>query len=186
MKEIWKDISGYEGYYQVSNLGRVKSLERTIIQNYKCGKKLKRLKKSVVLKQQRCTNGYLFVNLSKKNKRSIKLIHRLVAIHFIDNLENKPEVNHKDLNKKNNNFLNLEWCTPKENTNHYINKLNINKNGSNNNLSILNENQVYVISFLVIHTKTKLKDISKKFNISVSNIGYIKRRKTWSHLNISF
>ena len=104
--EIWKDIEGYEGLYQVSNLGRVKSL------NYN------RTRKEKILKHGSDKKGYLYVNLCKEGKKRNYRVHRLVAETFIDNLENKPEVNHKDEDKTNNKVENLEWVTSKENSNY--------------------------------------------------------------------
>lgn len=101
MEEIWKDIEGYEGLYQVSDLGRVKSFAT-----------------SRVLKPYRNKAGYLLVYLCKNGKRKTHRIHRLVAQSFIPNPENKPEVNHLDENKTNNMVSNLEWSTRKENLNH--------------------------------------------------------------------
>ena len=101
MKEIWTDIKGYEGLYQVSNFGRVK-----------------RVKTNRVLKGSKHTHGYLVVGLYKNNTKSTKKIHRLVAEVFIPNTDNKPEVNHIDEDKTNNMVSNLEWVTAKENSNH--------------------------------------------------------------------
>ena len=101
--EVWKDIKGYEGMYQISNLGRVKSL------------KMKKEHNKYLLKPYSTKNGYLRVSLSKNNKYKGPLIHRLVAIHFLDNPNNYPEVNHKDENKENNCVNNLEWCDRKYN-----------------------------------------------------------------------
>lgn len=109
-KEIWKDIRDYEGIYQVSNLGRVKSFD--------IKDKLGRIRKGRVLKGCKNTKGYLLVNLYKNNMGCGKLIHRLVAQAFIPNPENKPQVNHIDENKTNNMVSNLEWSTSKENNNH--------------------------------------------------------------------
>lgn len=101
MEEIWKDIKGYEGKYQVSNYGNVKSL------NYhRTGKE--QLKKPTLQ-----TNGYFYVSLCKPNK--CFSIHRLVAEAFIPNPDNLPCVNHKDEVKTNNHVDNLEWCTQKYN-----------------------------------------------------------------------
>ena len=100
--EIWKDCKGYEGKYQVSNLGRVWS-----IKSQKC------------LKPYIMNNGYKQVSLMCKNGKVKKeLVHRLVAIAFIDNPNNLPQVNHIDENKENNCLDNLEWCDPKYNSNY--------------------------------------------------------------------
>ena len=102
MKEIWKDCKGYEGKYQVSNLGRVWSIGS---QKY--------------LKGSYDKDGYIRVNLTAKNgKVKREYIHRLVAKAFIPNPNNYPQVNHKDENKQNNCVDNLEWCTAKYNSNH--------------------------------------------------------------------
>lgn len=108
MQEIWKDIPGYEGYYQISNTGRVKSLSRKI--NYNHPKFSKRSMEEKIL-SPKITNGYLGINLYINKKRRSFLIHRLVAEAFIPNPLNLPQVNHKDENKFNNSVNNLEWCT---------------------------------------------------------------------------
>lgn len=99
MEEIWKDIKGYEGLYQVSNIGRVKSL------NYNHTKKEK------ILKPIKDKKNYLYINLYKNVKIKHIKIHRLVAEAFIPNPNNYPCVNHKDEDKSNNCVNNLEWCT---------------------------------------------------------------------------
>lgn len=101
--EIWKDIKGYEGMYQISNLGRVKSF------------KMKKVEHEYILKPYSTKKGYLRVSLSKHNKYKGPLIHRLVATYFLDNPYNYKEVNHKDENKQNNCVDNLEWCDRKYN-----------------------------------------------------------------------
>lgn len=116
MKEEWKDIEGYEGLYQISNLGRVKSLERIV--PLKNGRK--RVQYELIRKPKKAYKGYLQVDLWKNHKCSVKRINRLVAIAFIPNPENKPEVNHIDGNKENNRIDNLEWVTGKENMRHAI------------------------------------------------------------------
>lgn len=107
MKEIWKPLKNYEGRYEVSNLGNIRSL------NYHLTGKIQ------LLKQQKNKDGYLYVAVPKEyNKRRQILIHRAVAMAFIENPLNKPEVNHKDGNKQNNNSNNLEWVTMQENQRH--------------------------------------------------------------------
>ncbi len=107
MKEIWKDIKGYEGLYQVSNLGRIKSVDRIIERR----KKGKYFKKGNILKLQKSKQGYYICKLSYQNKKPTRNVHRLVAEAFIPNTDNLPCINHKDENKLNNNIDNLEWCT---------------------------------------------------------------------------
>lgn len=103
MEEIWKDIDGYEGLYQVSNIGRVRSLK---------------FGKIKVLKQEIIKKGYKRVHLLKNRKMKGYLVHRLVAEAFIPNNNNLPCVNHKDEDKTNNRIENLEWCDIKYNANY--------------------------------------------------------------------
>ena len=109
MKEIWKDIEGYEGLYQVSNMGRVKSLKRTIWCGLNGG--CYRTVPEKIRKGVDNGNGYLQVQLSKDGKVKQCRINRLVAQAFISNPDNLPCINHKDENKYNNCMDNLEWCS---------------------------------------------------------------------------
>ena len=106
MKEEWKDIKDYEGLYQVSNWGRVKSL------NYNGTRKPRLMTPSETKK------GYLVVHLRKNGESKTCRVHRLVAKTFIPNPNNLPQINHLDEDKTNNRVENLEWCTSKDNCNH--------------------------------------------------------------------
>lgn len=117
MKEIWKDIKNYEDYYQISNLGRIKSKDR-ISRNGKG----KYIIKGKLLKNADNGLGYKSVYLRKNGISKKHYVHRLVAQAFIKNLENKPYINHIDCNPSNNVYKNLEWCTPKENTEYMFKK----------------------------------------------------------------
>lgn len=112
-KEIWKPIRGYEGLYEVSNLGRVRSLARTDT-GYRCGRKPTYDKELAYY----LVRGYYAVVLYKRGKQKHFLVHRLVADAFIPNPNNYPQINHKDENPKNNIVDNLEWCTGKYNVNY--------------------------------------------------------------------
>lgn len=114
MKEIWKPIKGYEGLYEVSNLGNVKGLAKTV----RCKDNALRTVRERVLKPQMNERGYLFVSLYKNKKCIHAKIHRLVAQAFIPNEEEKKCVNHIDGDKTNNVVTNLEWCTHSENMKH--------------------------------------------------------------------
>lgn len=103
MKEIWKDIAGYEGAYQVSNLGNVRSVNRIIRDTIG---RTRHLKGKTLHPKQNPRSGYLVVGLSDDTK----YVHRLVAEAFINNPQNLPEVNHKDETRTNNVVSNLEWC----------------------------------------------------------------------------
>lgn len=120
MQEIWKDIPGFEGKYQISNCGKVKSL------NY-CN-----TDKEKVLVNKVNHRGYEYVCLCKNNQRQYPRIHRLVAENFIENRGNLEQVNHIDGNKKNNVVSNLEWCTQTENIHHAMKNGLLNLNGSDN------------------------------------------------------
>lgn len=110
MKVQWKPIINYEDRYEVCSEGKIISLKRGIFLKPKTDKK-----------------GYLHVSLKGSNKKETFSVHRLVAVHFIENEENKRQVNHINLNKRDNSVENLEWVTPQENVKHALSNSNYNK-----------------------------------------------------------
>lgn len=150
IKEMWKDIKGYEGIYQASNLGRIKSL------NYNQQKYEK------ILKPVKQKTGYYLVNL----KGNALLLHRVIANTFLENPNNFKTINHKDGNKANNSVDNLEWCSYSDNLKHaYKNKLKI---ATSNHLKkkIIQYDKNY--NFIKIWGCSK--DIERELKISHSNI----------------
>lgn len=115
--EEWKDIKGFEGLYEVSNFGRVKSKER-IDEYVSNGEVMHRRRREVILFPKLMNTGYLQVNLYKNGKYVCARVHRLVADAFLPNPDNLPVVNHKDEDKTNNIYSNLEWCTIEYNNNY--------------------------------------------------------------------
>jgi len=171
MKEIFKDIEGYESYYQISNLGRVKSLKRT--KKSKSGViytvKERILKQS--LKVTVCGNyKYPIVNLSKNGKAKHHSVHRLIACAFIPNPENKPHVNHIDSNTQNNSIENLEWCTHKENMWHGARSTN------DHNMTIERAKEIrnYYKNGLV-----SIKQIAAKENMTYRSVYLLVNKETW-------
>lgn len=154
MIEIWKDVPGYEGYYQASNLGRVKSIERVVKHNYGGPKKIKER----ILKGNVNRHGYLRVNLSRKGLRKSFSIHRIVAMTFIG--ESDLVVNHIDGVKTNNNINNLEYVTSQENTAHAVRTGLIKNNSRINKDKIIKDYQ----------NGSRIRELEKKYNTSHHDI----------------
>lgn len=110
-EEIWLPIDGFEGIYEISNMGKVKSVERTITYINRWGTETNRTFKSCILKPSQDKDGYLYVTLKKNGIETYKKIHRLIAEAFIPNPQNKPTVNHKNHNRQDNRVENIEWAT---------------------------------------------------------------------------
>lgn len=157
--EIWKEIPGYEGYYEVSNFGNFRSIRRLI--KYK--KNGLRVYPSKTLLTETTKDNYQRIVLMKNGIKKRFMCHRLVAITFIPNVNNKPCVNHIDGNKSNNNVTNLEWVTSKENAihafknnlshKHYINSTNV-------KLKCIETNEIFISA----------KDASRKLKLDYTNL----------------
>lgn len=160
MEEIWKDIKGYEGLYQISSFGRVKSLERKVKARYNY-----QLIKEKIRKLNKTTAGYLYVVLSKKGVNQTHLVHRLVAEAFLQkNEENLECINHIDENKENNSITNLEWCSYQYN-NTYKN-IHLRRNLDAQKKIIIQ----YDLDMNEIKRWNSLSEIPKVLNISISNV----------------
>lgn len=157
MKEIWKDIEGYEELYQVSNLGNVYSFYSN-----------KKLAFGID------TSGYRVVNLFKNGKQKTRTVHRLVAKAFISNPNNFPIINHKDENKQNNNVNNLEWCTCKYNINYSSRDGHaISERMKNNNNAIKKKVKCITTGEIFI----SLAEAARKYNIDKSSIAKVCKGK---------
>jgi hypothetical protein len=167
MIEEWRDIEGYEGMYQVSNFGRVKSFKR----------------KNVIIMKDCINNmGYCLVCLwVDKGNKKMKRVHRLVAQAFLPNPNGFPSVNHKDMNQINNRVDNLEWCDQTHNIRHaHKNRFINTAKGSRSGKSKLKENQVLKIVRLFENMNDK--KIAEKYKVSSATIRSIRVGNTWSWL----
>lgn len=161
MKDIiWKPVVGYEGLYEVSNTGIVRGLERFGNRNHTFQKELKPSK----------NKRYEEVKLYKDGGKRTFKVHRLVAMAFVPNVENKPQINHIDGNKNNNNAENLEWCTQSENNRHAID------NNLNSPYKMIESTKKEVLQLSldgkVIKKWETLTEASRTLGLQISNISH--------------
>ena len=174
--ETWSSINGYKGIYEVSNIGRVKSLARVI----KCPNYISMVKE-IVMKSHFNGSGYKKISLINGNDRKSFYIHRLVAETFIKNINGLKEVNHKDGDKENNISSNLEWCTHSENIKHaYDNSLIPDRKGENHPRTELTNKDI--LNIRKLKGLFKIVEIAKKYSVSRYVISIIINKKSWKHI----
>jgi len=176
--EVWKDVVGYEGLYEVSGNGKVMSKKRRGV-------------KERIIKSHWCvkTKQYksLRISLYKDGVKKTLFVHRIVADAFVSNPYNKPYVNHIDNNPENNDYKNLEWCTRQENVNWCrvsgrLKTAHLRKIGEQVKNSILKESDIPKI-FLMSNLGKSSSDIGKVFGTSPSTIKNVLQRRTWKHVS---
>lgn len=166
--EDWKDVVGYEGIYEVSNLGRIKSLPKQ--------RGVQFIEWSSLLSQKINRYNYLVATISKDNKPKSVHVHQLVAKAFLPNHLNRPCVNHIDGNRQNNKVENLEWVDYFENMKHAVNAGLLKSKGINNSQCRLNESDVLEI----FHSKYTAKQLAEKFKVSIVLINKIRDGHAWN------
>lgn len=169
MEEMWKDVPEFEGCYQISNLGRVRSIDRKFKSKDGRNWSIKgRIDNPTI-----SSKGYFHKRFKYNGKQKNYKIHRLVGLLFLTNSSNLLEINHKDGNKLNNNAENLEWCSRQQNMNHAsINGLLPRK---------LDSKKIIIIREKYINGSSK-ESLAKEFNVTIPCIHSIIIRHTWKHV----
>lgn len=176
--EVWKDIEGFESFYQVSSAGRIKSLSRKIIRKRSS---VEETLPERIMSVKKRTNYYPKVSLSKNGKVRYFKVHKLVALAFLQKDSAKNQVNHVDGDKTNNNVANLEWISPSDNIKHARDSgLIIDKSRKGNKRL----NLAQVVFFKILHSEGfSYEKIGKIFNISRCTISDAVTGRTWKHLS---
>lgn len=180
MQEVWKPISGFESFYEVSSHGRVRSLPRIVGNRWGTAKG--KLVPGAIKAFSRNSQGYCSVHLYVAQRLHKFYAHRLVAIAFIENPRDLPQVNHLDGDKENNAAHNLEWCTPSENCSHAISeRLYVQAKGEASGNAVLTESDVIEIREMAARGIYH-KDIAEKFGIGRKAITKVVNRQRWAHV----
>lgn len=177
--EQWKDVIGFEGFYKVSNLGRVKSCKRMVNSSNQFGDYLLNINDKI-LSCAKNNKGYLNVVLQNKPNKKTIAVHRLVAIVFIDNPENKEQINHKKGIKTDNRASELEWCTHSENQLHSYRVLEKKCSYGNRKLS---DKEVIEIRNMYSTGNYSYKKIGDKYGVYKTTIHKIINNLIWNHVN---
>jgi hypothetical protein len=174
--ETWLDIPGWTGYYQVSNLGRVRSVERTII---RADGKKKTFQSKVLANTMNQKRGYQQVSLSKENTRTTTYVHRLVAVAFLGNFSETSEVCHNDGDKTNNNIANLRWDTRSGNAADKLRHGTSNRGERHGNAKLLEAAAIEIKTSPLSYSV-----LAKRFGVSTSTVYRIKQGLNWFWLNL--
>lgn len=178
MKEIWKEIPNTKKYYFASNIGRVKSV---------------RFGRELIMKQP-IRNGYKYVNLNIDGDSKKVNVHRIIAKLFVENKKNKPQVNHKDLNRLNNFYTNLEWVTAKENIRHARDhgrmgmseksriKLSQRMTGEKHPCAKFKRDDIVIIKDLIETNSYNQRELADIFGVHKATISKIARGVIWGHV----
>jgi hypothetical protein len=177
--KIWKPVKGYENYYEVSNDGEIRNIVRLIV----CSNR-SYCRKQKELRQYVNRRGYKTVKLYDGNAKGVMFtVHRIVALTFLENLNNYKEVNHIDYDKFNNSVENLEWCTRSHNVRHsYVTKDPTKYKGSGNKMSKLTEEQVIQMREDRKTGNFTYKQLAEKYSVGLTLVGYIINNKVWRHV----
>ena len=182
--EIWKRVIGYEGQYEVSNMGRLRYVAKTVMRFRKDTSR-----SHAVSIKGKTTNGYfnkkgyLATKLWKDKDKKCVIIHRLVAMAFIPNPNNLPQVNHIDGVKSNNKVQNLEWCDNSHNIKHAYSNGLMNRKGERQNTCKIKETDVLEIrEFYSKNPNSLLKIYAEKLGITTTSVCRIIKRQAWKHI----
>lgn len=186
MEEIWKDIPGYEGLYQASNMGRIKALAKCHIMKNRWGQMIQYNKKEMIKTLGAHDCGYLTTSLTKNIITKTCLAHRIIAESFFGIDPTRTDVNHKNGIKTDNRIENLEWCTRSENIIHaYHTGLSKVALGNDNHLTKIQTHKVNEIIALLKSGLSQVK-VAKMFGVSQCWISQISRKKTWHQNKIEY
>lgn len=178
-EEIWKAVVGYEGYYEVSSHGRVRSLDRHITKQWRDGTYTLCVLRGRIRQPARRPNGYLCTTLSREGEVKTFLTHRLVAKEFLPNPENLPQVNHIDFDPCNCSLSNLEWVTPAQNTKHSK------EAGRHSPYQVVKLNQKLTsVQASEIRKQLAIKgrlqrEVARDFGVSQTTVSEVCNNKTW-------
>jgi len=175
MKEEWRDVVGYEGHYQVSNLGNIRSCDRVVPNRWGNGQP----RKGKLMKPGSSPNGYRIIVLQKKGIVKYQTVHRTVMLAFTPNPENKSQINHKDGNKENNSVENIEWATEAENKKHAIDTGLFCAKGEKNPKAKLSESKVRCIRL----SNVPVKELAGIYDVDIHTIYNIRSRRSWRHVS---